>query len=60
MTQRATTEAATGLDPGARDRIARCLAHAVPPVIAAYLYGSAARHQTTPQSDIDIVTYLQS
>jgi hypothetical protein len=46
------------LDASVRDRLTACLAHVTPPVVAAYLFGSAARGETTPLSDVDIAVYL--
>ncbi len=46
------------LDANVRDRLTTCLAHVTPPVVAAYLFGSAARGETTPLSDVDIAVYL--
>jgi uncharacterized protein YutE (UPF0331/DUF86 family)/predicted nucleotidyltransferase len=42
----------------AREVVARCLAHESPRVIAAYLFGSAARQETTLLSDIDIAVLV--
>jgi len=46
------------LDASVRDRLTMCLAHVTPPVVAAYLFGSAARGETTSLSDVDIAVYL--
>ena len=46
------------LDASVRDRLTTCLAHVTPPVVAAYLFGSAARGETTSLSDVDIAVYL--
>ncbi|MFQ5615255.1 MAG: HepT-like ribonuclease domain-containing protein [Anaerolineales bacterium] len=39
-------------------RLTTCFANASPPVLLAYLFGSAARGQATPFSDLDIAVYL--
>jgi hypothetical protein len=36
------------LDATVRDRLSRCLAQMSPSVVAAYLFGSASRGETTP------------
>ena len=41
-----------------RDRLRACLAQTSPSVVAAYLFGSTARGETTPLSDVDIAVYL--
>lgn len=46
------------LDASVRDRLRSCLAQMSPSVVAAYLFGSAARGETTPLSDVDIAIYL--
>lgn len=46
------------LDASVQDRLRACLAQASSPVVAAYLFGSAARGETTPLSDVDIALYL--
>jgi uncharacterized protein YutE (UPF0331/DUF86 family)/predicted nucleotidyltransferase len=46
------------LEARAQKRIVDCLAQVSPPVIAAYLFGSAARDETTLFSDVDIAVYL--
>ena len=46
------------LDASVRDRLTTCLAQISPPVVAAYLFGSTARGEPTPLSDVDIAVYL--
>lgn len=46
------------IDATIKERITDCLAQASPPVVVAYLFGSTARAETTPLSDVDIAVLL--